>query len=485
LNILDAKNEIKNTVKMYLHKSELGDYLVSIRRQRPIFLVGPPGIGKTEIVSQVASELDLGFVNYTITHHTRQSAIGLPTIQEKTFDNREFSLTRYTLSEIIASVYDAIETQNKLEGILFIDEINCVSESLAPAILDLLQNKKFGPHKIPKGWILVTAGNPVEFNRSAREFDMVTLDRLKLINVTTDYDVWKRYAYRHLFSEDILSYLTYREKNLFYAEKTPHGMMFVTPRGWEDLSQALIIYQELKIEVTLELITQYIQFDDIAREFYRFYLLYRKYKKNYDISAIFKGDYEASIPKFKESEFDERFAIIEVLLSALNQEASKTLEDKQILSNLKQIFINLQNKDSFDYITQEITRLNNQIKSLDFNPSLIRQNQKLIESLNVWLHHPKLDLIEKHLKDYEKKMEANILSTALAIENCLIFVSKTFGEGQELVAMMVNMLASIHIMRFVTFKQVKIFYELNSKLLIEGNHKEIIEEIESLKSETA
>ena len=61
------------------------------------------------------------------------------------------------MSEIVAEVYEAIETQGKKEGILFIDEINCVSETLAPAMLELLQHKKFGAHKIPDGWIL-TAG---------------------------------------------------------------------------------------------------------------------------------------------------------------------------------------------------------------------------------------------------------------------------------------------------------------------------------------
>ena len=83
--------------------------------------------------------------------------------------------------------------QGKKEGILFIDEINCVSETLAPAMLELLQRKKFGPHKIPDGWILTAAGNPEEYNKSVNELDMVTLDRVKKIVVEPDYDAFKTY----------------------------------------------------------------------------------------------------------------------------------------------------------------------------------------------------------------------------------------------------------------------------------------------------
>ena len=88
-------------------------------------------------------------------------------------------MTQYTMSEIVASVYNKMEETGLKEGILFIDEINCVSETLAPAMLQFLQYKTFGNHKIPDGWIIAAAGNPPEFNKSVREFDIATLDRVK------------------------------------------------------------------------------------------------------------------------------------------------------------------------------------------------------------------------------------------------------------------------------------------------------------------
>ena len=105
MNIKQAKEEIRNTLRAYLTRDELGNYLIPTVRQRPVLLMGPPGIGKTQIMEQIAAENKVGLVAYTITHHTRQSAIGLPYIEKRTYGDEEFSVTEYTMSEILASVY--------------------------------------------------------------------------------------------------------------------------------------------------------------------------------------------------------------------------------------------------------------------------------------------------------------------------------------------------------------------------------------------
>ena len=85
MDIKRAKQEIKDSIEAYLAKDEFGEYLIPAIRQRPILLMGAPGIGKTQIMEQIARECKVGLVSYTITHHTRQSAVGLPIIKEKTF----------------------------------------------------------------------------------------------------------------------------------------------------------------------------------------------------------------------------------------------------------------------------------------------------------------------------------------------------------------------------------------------------------------
>ena len=139
MNIKEAKVQIKNAITAYFTKDEYDNYVIPIEKQRPVFVMGPPGIGKTAIMEQIASELGIGLLSYSMTHHTRQSALGLPFIEHKTYGGKEYNVSEYTMSEIIASVYDLMEVSGVKEGILFLDEINCVSETLAPIMLQFLQ----------------------------------------------------------------------------------------------------------------------------------------------------------------------------------------------------------------------------------------------------------------------------------------------------------------------------------------------------------
>ena len=110
MNISKAKEQIRNAITAYLTKDDLGNYVIPVEKQRPVLLIGPPGIGKTAIMEQLASELGIGLISYSMTHHTRQSAIGLPFISRKVYGGEECDVTEYTMSEIIASVYDLMES---------------------------------------------------------------------------------------------------------------------------------------------------------------------------------------------------------------------------------------------------------------------------------------------------------------------------------------------------------------------------------------
>ena len=109
MDIKRAKQEIEHAVKAYLAVDDTGTPLIPPIRQRPILLMGPPGVGKTQIMEQIAQECGIALVAYTITHHTRQSAVGLPFIRHRNFGGADRSVTEYTMSEIIASVYDKME----------------------------------------------------------------------------------------------------------------------------------------------------------------------------------------------------------------------------------------------------------------------------------------------------------------------------------------------------------------------------------------
>ncbi len=290
MNIKVAKQEISNCIKAYLTKNAKGDYIIPTIRQRPILLMGPPGIGKTAIMEQVASENNIALVSYTITHHTRESAVGAPQVVTMHYNKESFPVTTYTMSEIIAEVYRKMNITNLKEGILFLDEINCVDESLLPAILQFLQFKTFGTHKVPEGWMIAVAGNPAEYNQSVKEFDIVTLDRLKRMEIEPDFTVWREYAYKSRINSAIISYL-YNYPDKFYVVKnTSEEKLFVTARGWEDMSDMLNAYENLKMEITVDFVQQYIQHPDIAQDFINYYYKYVRCIIKNSFSDILAGE---------------------------------------------------------------------------------------------------------------------------------------------------------------------------------------------------
>ena len=318
MDIASAKQQIKNTVQIYLQKDALGRYRLPLVHQRPIFLLGAPGLGKTAIMQQVADEMGLGLVSYSMTHHTRQSALGLPVIVEKEYGGKHYQVSEYTMSEIIASVYDCMRTTGKTQGILFLDEINCVSETLSPAMLLFLQYKVFGGHQIPEGWVVVTAGNPPRFNKSVREFDAATRDRLKVIEVEPSYEAWKAYALEHGVSRSVISYLGIRPEDFYKVETTVDGLTVVTPRAWEDLSEILQYHEELGLAVGEELTTQYLQNKQVARDFAIYYELYQKYRQAYSIDAILQGVWDEDVlTQARSAKIDERMSLVSLLLEAV------------------------------------------------------------------------------------------------------------------------------------------------------------------------
>ena len=323
VTIAQAKATVAQAAKVYFSRDSQGRYWVERRRARPICLMGPAGVGKTEIVRQVAQEMDLAFLSYSITHHTRQSVIGLPRLVEGTVEGRRVSMTEYTMSEIIAQVYETMERTGKREGILFLDEFNCVSESLRPILLQLLQDKSFGPHPIPDGWMLVVAGNPTEYNRSAADIDPVTADRLRLVHIRPDYAAWRAYAQGRGVHPAILAYLDDNRDHFYVYQDTDSGTALVTARAWEDLSVMLTCLDRLGEAADLPLIAQYLQSGQVARNFYRHYIQYQWVAASGLLEQVLQGE-RGAVSRVRRlgaaKSWDLTYALIQ-RIRALSQEA--------------------------------------------------------------------------------------------------------------------------------------------------------------------
>ena len=502
MNIKEAKEQIKNAMTAYFTKNEFGDYVIPIEKQRPIFLMGAPGIGKTAIMEQVASELNVGLVSYSMTHHTRQSALGLPFIVKKNYGGVEYDVSEYTMSEIIASVYDMIETTGHKEGILFLDEINCVSETLAPAMLQFLQYKIFGRHTVPKGWIVVTAGNPPEYNNSVREFDIVTWDRLKRIDVEADYNVWKEYAVNIGTHASITTYLDIKKGDFYKVETTVDGKNFVTARGWSDLSDMIKLYEQNRIKVDGKLVSQYLQDRKIAKEFAMYYDLYNKYKSDYQINDILSGkNVDSIIDRAKSAKFDERIALIGLLLDAVYGMTSGIYREEQhmrlLTTELRNVRMRLA-RESVEVALEALEREKQKVldqgkRSSSMSKDDMYAHSALIATLGelrtlMAEKAPKeananFALIKKVFDDKVKAMKDNRVEIGKKLSNAFIFLEVAFGGGQEMLIFVTELTINRYAASFISRYGCPEYFKHNKDLLLYERHKDIIREIEILNIE--
>ncbi len=523
MNIKRAKQEIIDTIGAYLEKDAYGRYLIPEIRQRPVLLMGPPGIGKTQIMEQIAQECDIALVAYTITHHTRQSAVGLPFISSKCYGGKEERVTEYTMSEIIASVYDRMEESGKREGILFIDEINCVSETLAPTMLQFLQCKTFGNRHVPKGWVIIAAGNPPEYNRSVRDFDVVTLDRVKVMDVEPDFDVWKEYAYQNGIHSAVIGYLDAHRDHFFRCETTVDGRRFVTARGWEDLSELIFAYERLGRKMDAEVTGQYLQYPAIARSFADYLELYYRYSRDYGVEKILAGIVSHEVQnRLRYAPFDERLQIITLLLSSLGGYFLAVRRADRCVSHLYDFLMELREQQAVspEAVREHAARaagteasdgtaavsvkayetllagkkeqIRCRIEAGQNETQLIQEYRPVFDALDGWLVEAKSmgekdsgdgiwTLLKQAFGKRREALEAQLLKTGELLEHAFDFMELCFGESQEMVVFITELSCSPHAMWFLGEYECPRYYRYNKALLFEDRQAQMIRKLDDIR----
>lgn len=499
MNISEAKQQIKNAMKAYFTKDDTGEYVIPVEKQRPVFLMGPPGIGKTAIMEQVASEMGVGLLSYSMTHHTRQSALGLPFIEHKVYKGIEYDISEYTMSEIIASIYDMMEETGIDEGILFLDEINCVSETLAPIMLQFLQYKIFGRHRIPEGWIVVTAGNPPEYNNSVREFDIVTWDRLKRIDVEPDFDVWKKYAYQTAVHPSVLTYLEIKKSDFYKVETTVEGRSFVTARGWDDLSQMIKLYELHEIGVDEKLIGQYLQSPRIAKDFAVYYDLFRKYRSDYQVDKILEGQISGEIrERVKLAKFDERLSLLGLLLDGIGVTLKEVMESDQMAMELLEVLkiyhekILYSDQTPAEDIKMLIAEKQREIKAAKRGGSkskdAIYRMKKLINVMENMMSlvqrteqgQDAFEIVKREFANVVQRVKHEAEAAGERLENGFRFCEEVFGDGQEMVIFVTELTANAYSSRFIGKYGCESYFRHNKELLFYERNQEISAELKEL-----
>lgn len=233
---IDAEELIEDLKDLYKDNLKGG-------RAKPLFIFGAPGIGKTQIVGQVADEFGIDMMELPLQYMSPEDFLGIPstvTIEEPTFDAGKFVSpgkggTRYNPPFSLP----VNNGKHDKGGILFLDEMNRAKQSVLDTMLKFVQSKKIGDYQLPSKWVIVAAGNRVEdATGSARiaEFDPALADRFTVKNFVPKYEDWARWARTtEKFPEVILNFIETNKDELFhYIDNEKSAINFPTPRSWTD-----------------------------------------------------------------------------------------------------------------------------------------------------------------------------------------------------------------------------------------------------------
>ena len=503
MNIKEAKEIVKATVTIYTEKDARGDYILPRSQKRPVMLIGAPGIGKTDIMKQVAAEAGIPLLSYTMTHLTRQSLIGLPALKTAVFGGKEYSITENTLSDMMVAILRMQEVTGKKEGILFLDEVNCVSETLSATMLDLLQNKRIGNHEIPDGWILITAGNPPQYNKSVKEYDVATMDRLRMVHVEPSLSIWKEYAYNAGTHPAIMSFLELNEGAFYKISTTVDGKKYATARGWSDLSSALYAYERAGLKVSDDMVLQYITEVDIARKFSVYYTLYKKYRMDYSVQDILDGkNTDTAASKAANASFDERLSVISMLMEGIGKTAKETMTMdtalQEVVRRLRMVKKSASGTASvWEMLQDHIEEINKNMESMRVANSLSPQQKENFLSA--------IDFLKKYQEDVEKAgksgdaesefkvakasfnkdvkaMERKQKKLTGYLENAFEFVSKAWGEEHEMTLFATEVTVNRNVADFIARYGSDAYFKHNKSLLTLDQEKKITEEISKVKT---
>lgn len=505
MNIKEAKNYIKDSVRIYLKKDEFGEYRIPVVRQRPIFLLGAPGLGKTAIMEQIAQELGIALVSYSMTHHTRQSALGLPFIRHKEYEGMEYDVSEYTMSEIISSVYDVMEESGIKEGILFLDEINCVSETLAPSMLQFLQYKVFGRHKVPEGWVIVTAGNPPEYNKSVREFDVVTMDRLKVLEIEADYKTWKDYAAVKGLHNAVTNYLELKKDDFYHIEMTVNGRSYVTARGWEDVSEIITLYEEENLKVDETLVGQYLRNERIVKEFCAYYDLYNKYKRDYKIEEILAGNpSQTARERAQSASFDERLSLLGMLLDKMQSEIKENVEKSEymteLLTSLKalKLMVDKAEQPSVEDVAGMLKKLlqgkKKSLQSLEKAGALSNFEKKKSHQIILFLEEAQKEIYGQEIQDgtqaflaVKRKFDGQVsamkeetMKIKDRLHNFFEFAGEIFTDGNEMLILVTELTVNTYSAKFISMFGCEDYQKHAGELMLTERQNELQQEIAAL-----
>lgn len=204
--------------------------LTAVSRQRPVFLWGPPGIGKSELVSNIGEELDALVIDMrmALLDPTDVRGIGFYNPDSKTM---EWAPPADLPTEEVASQYKNV--------ILFLDEMNSAPPAVQSAAYQLILNRRVGQYKLPDNVSIIAAGNRETDKGVTYRMPSPLANRFVHFEMRVDFDSWLDWAVTHNINSDVIGYLSQHKMDLFDFDPRSASRSFATPRSWTFVSEIL------------------------------------------------------------------------------------------------------------------------------------------------------------------------------------------------------------------------------------------------------
>jgi hypothetical protein len=291
--------------------SELIDFLLNIAPIRPVFIWGPPGIGKSSLVEAFAESVGLPCVSLLGSQLAPEDLIGVPQI----IDGK----SRFCPPTLIA---------RDEPFCLFLDELNACSQEVQKAFYSLIHDRRIGEYHLPEGTVVIGAGNRTEDAAIVKPMSSALINRLVHVQLRANASNWLDWAGNAGIHALVYDYIGLRSDQL-WSKPPKHEEPFSTPRSWHMLSDALQAYGENLSEKSVEMLAAGLLTPAHAKQFTAFF---RQQQRAFDLSAILKGD--AKWPE-KPEERDILYFLSQSLRARLIKELPP--EEKQLGREAKEL----------------------------------------------------------------------------------------------------------------------------------------------------
>jgi hypothetical protein len=202
----------------------------AFKKRRPVFLWGPPGIGKSDAIHQLGAEMDAHVIDVRLSLWEPTDIKGIPYFNS-TDSTMSWAPPVELPTEELAAKHPVV--------ILFLDEMNSAPPSVQAAAYQLVLNRRVGTYKLPDNVIVVAAGNREADKGVTYRMPAPLANRFVHLELRVDFDDWFQWAVANKIHKDVVGYISFAKQDLYDFDPKTASRSFATPRSWSFVSELL------------------------------------------------------------------------------------------------------------------------------------------------------------------------------------------------------------------------------------------------------